>query len=320
MSLAAPTLDWAPVQKSRPRITTEQATAIVRQCLDPALTVTRVRKLHGGMVHRVCEFVTDGEPASVVAKLNFPDKADVFERECHILEWYRQHTAFPVPEPLARVQPTDAFRGTGLLLERIHGPNLSDARLSPTGFRRIQHELAHHVAELHAHRRPTYGPALEPTGPARWIDVFRPTFQREFLAVRDMLSSPCRRVVAHVLDHLEAWIPEAPDPGPTLVHGDLWATNILVDDRHPDQPRILAFIDCGASYCDPEYELAYLRIFRTAHDEFFQRYARRHPLRPGFDRRCRVYWLNTMMLHVRMFGDQYIQACEDLAEQLRRLA
>ena len=42
--------------------------------------------------------------------------------------------------------------------------------------------------------------------------------------------------------------------------------------------------------------------------------------RPGFETRCRIYWLNTMLLHVRYFGDaHYVHASEGLARELPHL-
>lgn len=293
------------------------ATMLVRQHVDPRLTVADVRELHGGMIHRVYELLTDGDPSSLVAKVNEVNKAALLQRECDVLLWYRAHVRFPVPRPIACFGPTSELPLAGLLMERVPGTNLADARLSPRGKAVLQKQLAGHVAALHANRRETYGSALDDVGHARWVDAFRPTMLREFEAAKDLISSRARSTVASVIERLDEWLPERNDP--RLVHGDLWATNILVDDAHPDRPRITAFIDCGASYCDPEYELAYLRVFHTASDAFYTEYARHHPIASGFDRRCRIYWLNTIMMHIRVFGDQYIPRCETLAEQIRRI-
>ena len=101
-----------------------------------------------------------------------------------------------------------------------------------------------------------------------------------------------------------------------LFRSDLWATNFLVDDADPDRPRITGFVDGLANYADAEFELAYLLVFGAANGTFFDHYTRRHPLRPGFDRRCRVYWLNTMLIHVRHFGAAYLPRTESIAREL----
>jgi fructosamine-3-kinase len=290
------------------------ATAILRRFVDPRLTVTALRPLSGGMVNTVLEFATDGEPASVVAKASEDPRHGGFRRECDSLEWFRRHTTLPVPRPYACIDGGPEPAGKCLLMERVPGRNLAEARLTREGRRHFQAELARFIADLHEHRRDTYGSALEAGTCARWLDAFGPGIEDEFLAVRERLSPRARDGVARLLNHLDEWLPESGEP--TLVHGDLWATNIMVDDADPDRPRITAFLDGAADFREVESELAYLRVFHTADAAFFEHYGRRHPLREGFDRRCRVYWLNTMMLHVRHFGAEYLPACEDLARQI----
>jgi len=295
------------------------ATRLVQRYLDPALRVRSSRRLYGGSISRVLLWRTSGEPREVVAKLNHADHADTFRQEAGSLRWYAQHTRLPVPRPLAVVAEDDVFTGSGLLMSRLAGVTLSDARLSPQGITQFQHDLAEQVAALHACTRERYGSALDPgNGAVRWLDVYGPQIERDFAAVRDQLSTPTRSIIADLLAHLDVWLPEADRP--TLVHGDLWATNILVDDSHPDRPVITGFIDAHASYCDPEYELAYLRVFHTVNEQFFGFYQRHHALREGFERRCRVYWLGTMLMHVRVFGGRYLPACNDLARQIQQLS
>jgi fructosamine-3-kinase len=295
----------------------EQATALVRRHLDPGLSVVNARKLYGGSIHRVVEWVTDGEPRSVVAKLHHARNVNSFRREMQSLLNYRRHTTLPVPEPWAVLADEPEFDGSGLIMEKIDGTTLADAKVSQAGMAFLQKQLARHLIDLHSHHRSTYGSALTEQGETRWLDNFRPKLQEEFTHVREFLSSNARWFIDELIHNLEDWIPEQSTP--TLVHGDLWANNIMVSDAHPDEPQILAFIDGLASYCDPEYELAYLRMFQTADDSFFARYRRHHPLRPGFSKRCRVYWLNTMMMHVRVFGERYVPACENMTAQLKQL-
>ena len=306
------------------------ATAVVRQYVDPSLTVTAVRPLHGGMVNRVLELVTDApEPAPgaaaapdapptlLVAKIAAaPDDAG-FDLEARALGYCSEHTRFPVPRVFAHFSNAAGFPGTCILMQRIPGHNLADARLSDTGRAVVQRQLGQHLAELHNCRRGTYGPCVTNAQHPRWLDRFGPTMLAQFQAVRDQLSTPARRVVEHVLSHLDQWLPETNDP--RLVHGDLWATNILVDDSRPDRPDLTAFIDGDFDFADPEYELAYLKLFHTADRDCFAVYHHHHRPRPGFDRRCRVYWLNTMMLHVARFGPRYLPTVEQLAEQTRQL-
>jgi len=301
-------------------ISRESATEIARVLVGGHLTVTGMERLHGGMVNSVLELTTDGEPARIVAKLSGQPGHKGFERECRVLRWYRANTRFPVPEPYGCDTSGRIFPGSCLLMERLPGTNLGHARLTAAEHATVEREMARILADLHEHRRATYGSAVEPEeqGSPHWLDRFGPRIRREFDSVADRLSGEARSVIAEVLEHLDQWLPEFSEP--TLVHGDLWATNIIVDPHGPGGARISGFVDGGADFCDVEYELAYLLVFNTAGAPFFREYARHHALRDGFDVRCRVYWLNTMLLHVRAFGDaHYVRACENLARELDRL-
>ncbi len=61
---------------------------------------------------------------------------------------------------------------------------------------------------------------------------------------------------------------------PALIHGDVWTTNVLAQDD-----RITGFLDPAIYYADPEIELAFITLFNTFGQPFFQRY---HELRPKY--------------------------------------
>jgi len=297
-------------------ITAQCASELLSRFLDAEIHVTGIRRLHGGMINSVLELSTDGEPQHVVAKLSADPGNRDFQHEFRVLHWYRRHTHFPVPEPYGCDVSGEVFPGSCLFMERLPGTNLGHARLNGIQTEIVERDMARIIARLHEHKRDTYGSALEPAekGLRRWLDRFGPQIRSEFDAVADRLSATARRTIARTLERLEDWLPEFGDP--TLVHGDLWATNIIVD-TDGSSPRVSGFVDGGANYSEVEYELAYLLVFNTAGRAFFEAYSRLHPLRPDFRSRCRIYWLNTMLLHVRVFGDaHYVDACERLAREI----
>ena len=295
------------------------ATQLVRRTVDPKLTVTAIRPLAGGMIHQVCVLETDGQPASIVVKLGTAQQQESLQRQRAVLDWYRLHAAIPVPRVYSVVQPLEGFVGSALLMEHLPGVNLSDARLSPAGRQRVQQELAHHVIALHSHHGLRFGSVLDgEAGYETWVEMFRPMLQHNYEQVMYGLASRTRSIVFELIGRLERYFHPA-GVRPTLCHGDLWATNILVDDQHPDRPRITGFVDCAAIYCDPEYELAYLQLFHTADEHFLRLYHRAYPRRLGYAKRFGIYWLNTMLLHLHLFGEQYRRPCDDLAQQVRAM-
>jgi len=299
-----------------PNIDKRAATAIVRDSVNASLTVTAIRPLHGGMINRVEEWQTDGSPPFLVAKISpEKDRRDFFD-EFDSLRWYRSQTSFPVPEPYACVSGSKHFEGSCLLMQKVKGRNLSRARLTANGMLNFQEQLADVLIDLHNHTRRNYGSALQTEGKDRWLDIFAPQIESNFSKMKKHFNPHRQDIVCRMLNQLDEWLPEFGRP--TLVHGDVWATNIMIDDASPDVPSITAFLDSHARFAEVEYELAYLRVFHTADETFFSRYARRHPLREGFERRCLVYWLNTMMLHVWLFGTGYLSACQHLVDEISR--
>jgi fructosamine-3-kinase len=292
-----------------------EATAILRAALPETPAVRRCKALRGGMVNRVESWHPDGGPA-VVAKRSPRADAAPLRREAQALDLLRRETDLPVPAVLGLVTEAAGITGTALLLEHLPGRHLGAAELSPAGAEVLQAELARHCAALHRRTGPAYGFAPAGEAYATWREDFGPQLQSWFAETRARLSATAQRSITAVLDRLDRWLPEAGPP--TLVHGDLWATNILVDDSDPQAPRITGFLDPVARYADVESELAYLRVFRTAGETFFRRYAEEHPLRAGFAARCPVYWLNTMLLHLAVFGTEYLGSCERLARDLDR--
>ncbi|MEM9414165.1 MAG: fructosamine kinase family protein [Planctomycetota bacterium] len=301
-------------------VTAELATRLVQSHLDADATVTAVRKLYGGSINRVLELVLDRGRGSIVAKVNDHDVAHQLEAERDALAYFREHTSLPVPRPLGLIVGDPGFAGVMLMMEKIPGTTLERAKISASGMQRFEYQLGHHIAELHRHTSDRFGPAAGDDATRRyatWLDLYGPIVEREASGARSMLESSSREVVDHVAKHLAYWLDHKPTP--TLIHGDLWANNILVDDGNPGRPRINAYIDGHASFADREYELSYLRLFKTAGPYFFGIYRQHHREREGFERRCRVYWLTTMLQHCRVFGGKYIPACERIAHELRRM-
>jgi fructosamine-3-kinase len=102
------------------------------------------------------------------------------------------------------------------------------------------------------------------------------------------------------------------------VHGDVWAGNILVDGSC-EALSVSGWLDPWLLFADIEYELAYISVFGTGGEAFFQRYYASSPPRPGYEFRRLYYWLNTMLVHAWVFGyARYVERAEELAVELTR--
>ena len=109
--------------------------------------------------------------------------------------------------------------------------------------------------------------------------------------------------LARLLDAAEGRIAEllasAPEP-PSLLHGDLWGGNYLVDDRGE-----ACLIDPAAYYGHREADLAMTRLFGGFDRAFYAAYEEAAPLAAGHEDRLPLYQLYHLMNHFNLFGGGY---------------
>lgn len=193
----------------------------------------------------------------------------------------------------ARVPGVEGEYDTILLIDHI--PN--DGVMSPNAWADIGAALA----QLHAHRGEAYGwpvdyalgtVALDNREGRDWIRFWG---EQRLVAASSLLDRPWRVRIELLIRRLEALLPS--DPAPALLHGDLWAGNLLVQDG-----RLAAFIDPACYYGHAEVDLAMLCLFSTPPEEFWTAYGWRDE---GWEERLPVYQLFPALVHLRLFGATY---------------
>ncbi|QDC10724.1 fructosamine kinase family protein [Oceanicola sp. D3] len=127
----------------------------------------------------------------------------------------------------------------------------------------------------------------EPTWPAFWA-------KRRLLAHSQQLPP----ALAARLCNLAVELPEhLPGQATSLLHGDLWAGNILARNG-----RLAALIDPASYYGDGEVDIAMLHLFSTPGPAFAEGYG---PLPSGATTRRAIYQLWPAIVHARLFGAGY---------------
>jgi fructosamine-3-kinase len=171
--------------------------------------------------------------------------------------------------------------------------------------------LGRQLAELHRSTAPAYGLDHGNTCGATpqdnrwlptWIEFYgqrRLGFQMELAGRQGLMPAERRRRLERMISQLDRWIDEAACR-PSLLHGDLWGGNWLVDAA--GQPVL---IDPAVYYGDREAELAMCRLFGGFPADFFAAYDAAWPPAPGRDQRIPLYQLYHLLNHLNLFGEGY---------------
>lgn len=269
--------------------------------------IIKSRPLSGGDMADV-SLLTLEDGRNVVAKRPRMDQPDTTAVEKMMLKHLKSKSPLPVPEVL--------FQTKGILvISYIENMGTTDQEA-------VAASAAQNVSELHAVRprgsRPFYGfdkdtfigPLQQRNKPGdNWVDFFR---DHRLLA---MASSATRtgKMPKDLMVRIEAIAGKLDDflpatPPSSLLHGDLWAGNMLMDGD-----KVVGFIDPAISYGHAEMDLAFVQLMGGLSALFFDAYNELSPIEPGFfEERMAIYQLWPLLVHVRLFGGGYIQQAEGI--------
>jgi len=255
------------------------------------------RQMGGGCIGEVYQVeLADG--TTLVAKVDREAESHL-EREAYMLRYLREYSELPVPEVFYGTQ-------TLLLMQFVEGSNsFSDAS---------QRHAAELLAALHeitagayGHERDTLIGSLEQPNPPTqsWVEFFRD--QRLFYLAEvahrsGRLPSEDVKQIERLAERLEELIEEPERP--SLIHGDVWSGNMLAKGE-----RVTAFLDPAIYYADREVELAFISLFNSFGEPFFERYEEIRGIRAGFfEVRRDLYSLYPLLVHVYFFGGGYLNS------------
>ncbi len=252
--------------------------------------------------------VTLADGREVVVK--FASRLDL-RIEARMLGVLRERSGLPTP----RVE--HAAEGV-LVLEFVQERGGVDAR--------VERHAAELIASLHGVVSADGRYGLEFDGligalpqPNGWCASWPEFFAAQRLApmvarAEGALSSGCVKALGRLMGNLGELVPERPRA--SLLHGDIWAGNVLARDG-----KVAAFIDPATYYGHAEVELAFIELFGTFGAGFFEAYAsgagwsaseRREYART----RRSVYQVYPLLVHAALFGGGYGAQVEGVLRQL----
>jgi len=96
------------------------------------------------------------------------------------------------------------------------------------------------------------------------------------------------------------------EEAPSLIHGDLWGGNYLVDAN--ESPYL---IDPAVCYGHREFDLAMTTLFGGFSSEFYGAYNESFPLAKGWEGRVDLWNLYPLLAHLNLFGMGYLGQVRD---------
>jgi fructosamine-3-kinase len=99
---------------------------------------------------------------------------------------------------------------------------------------------------------------------------------------------------------------------PSLLHGDVWSGNVLFESEGA------CLIDPAIYYGDKEMELAFILLFDTFGETFFNAYSEVHPLSEDFHKtKVPLYQIYPVLVHVALYGGSYVGQLEQILKRLK---
>lgn len=261
--------------------------------------VASIGPLSGGCVGEVYR-ARLGDGADVVVKVD-PSGTPSLDIEGYMLRYLAEHSALPVPGVL---HSDPAL----LIMEMLPGSSSFD--------RGAEVHAAELLAALHGISSGAFGLERDTLigslhQPNARCDAWIPFFQEQRLMAMGRQALDAGRMDARMLRRVEALAAKCDglleEPAQdSLLHGDVWSANVLAE-----RGRITGFIDPAIYYGHPEIELAFITLFSTFGEMFFERYRELCPLTPGFfEVRRDIYNVYPLLVHVRLFGGGYLSGVE----------
>ncbi|MBL4789745.1 MAG: fructosamine kinase family protein [Kordiimonadaceae bacterium] len=263
------------------------------------------RALPGGDIADVSLLRLDNH-TEVVAKRPRADQPDTTAVEAKMLVHLAKKSALPVPKVLLQAKGI-------LVISYIPHRGMQDTDAASM-------DVAEHISALHRVRpkgsRPYYGHDIDTfIGPLPQINKPASNWCEFFAENRVMaMAQSCantHKIDVSLMTRIETFSSKLPNylpklPKSSLLHGDLWNGNMLIDGD-----KAAAFIDPAISYGHAEMDLAFAEMMGGLSPNFLENYHDLSPIEPGYrEERRAIYQLWPLLVHVRLFGGGYVSQVE----------
>ena len=250
------------------------------------VSLLNVQFVSGGCINNSCKIISSC--GDFFFKWNNNAPSEMFEVESRGLDLLRESNTLYIPE-------TISYDKNYLLMEFVDDGEKNN---------RFWEEFGRGLSQMHQKTNSFYGldhdnfiGSLDQKNDFKnsWIDFFINQRILPQLALGDFspdfLSSFDKLFVK-----LDSLFPKEP---PSLLHGDLWSGNFLVNESGP------VLIDPAIYFGFREMDIAMSKLFGGFDDSFYSSYNELNPLSEGWEDRLGLCNLYPLLVHVNLFGGSY---------------
>jgi protein-ribulosamine 3-kinase len=254
--------------------------------------------LSGGCISNAFRINT-GTGGEYFLKINDSSPHSMFANEANGLSEIKKANAIRVPEVIL-------FNDEFILLEFIDSGNKSKSFFSDFG---------KNFAAMHKFNAEKYGfyeDNFIGSNPQKnipdkseendWVNFYfnkRILYQFKLAERNGYADRELRDGIAGLEKRIEDILSSSTEPS-SLLHGDLWGGNYIVDEKGN-----ACLIDPAVYYGHREADLAMTKLFGGFTSEFYHAYNDCFPLKEGYEYREPVYKLYHVLNHLNLFGGGY---------------
>lgn len=278
-------------------MTNDSLKNVLRQILNEDLNILNANHISGGDINEVIRINTD--KGDFCIKINdakcYPE---MFQMESEGLELLRTNSTFKIPEVITSGNYNDKQY---LVIEFIHSASPQPEFWTDFGVK---------LAKLHQSTDTNFGldhnnyiGSLTQINQREksWSEFFgqhRILYQVKLAFNRGLFSKEVLRSAERLCHKLDSIFPLEK---PSLLHGDLWSGNFMIDSA--GYPTL---IDPAVYYGHREMDIAMMHLFGGFNDNLFQAYHEAFPLVIGWEKRLEICNLYPILVHANLFGGHYV--------------
>jgi len=264
--------------------------------MNPACRITGFNSLYGGSINN--NFALTSTCGNYFLKFNKASEyPEMFRKERLGLELLASTNTVYVPRVLFDAE-TDNY---GFLVMKL------EKQVNPVP--RYGEIIGIQLAELHKIKASKFGLDYDNyIGSLKQSNARHQTYTEFFIAERlePLLKTAYEKKLLNDNDagHFYSMykkLPEIiPDEEPSLIHGDLWSGNLIINSE-----GFPCLIDPAVYYGHRESDLAMSKLFGGFSPLFYRSYNETYPLISGWEQRIRIHQLYPLLVHVNLFGGNY---------------